>query len=120
MSRPQSLSEWAEYIAELSGNALFSQAVAFNTQEFARHLVAEGATMGDVKQVALLFVRQLRATGTKVPSGGAWDLLKMAQTDPICRQGPKMSEEEAHLLTMQYQPGSDDLDDFELEATLDA
>jgi hypothetical protein len=115
MAKPQSLSEWADYIESLSGQRLFSQAVAANTHSFARQLVAEGATMKDVEQVMLLFVRQLKATGTKVPRGaGAWDLLLMAQTD--ARQTPVMSEEEAAMLDSLHKSGPDEMDDFELEA----
>ena len=98
---------------------MFSQAVAANTQGFARGLVAEGATMADAEQIMLLFVRQLRATGTKVPGGGTWDLLNMAMTDPIARRGPTMSEEQAELLGLQHTTGPDEFDDFELEAAFD-
>jgi len=118
--KPQSLSEWAEYIQALSGEALFSQVVAANTHSFARQLVAEGATMGDVQQVMLLFVRQLRATGTKVPTDiGAWNLVEMALTDPIAKKGPTMSEEEAELLVTMSKTGPDEFDEFELEAAFD-
>lgn len=118
MAKPQSIVEWAEYIAGLSGQRLFSQAVAANTHSFARQLVAEGATMKDVEQIMLLFVGQLKATGTKVPKGtGAWDLLLMAQTD--ARRTPVMSEEEAAMLDTLHKSGPDELDDFELEASFE-
>ncbi len=119
MTRPTNLAEWVGYVGSLSGQPLFSQAVAANTQGFARGLVAEGATMADVEQIMLLFVRQLRATGTKVPGGGTWDLMNMAMIDPIARRGPTMSEEQAELLEVQYQPSTDEFDDFELEAAFD-
>ena len=120
MNGPQTLSEWAEYIGGLAGQELFSQAVAFNTQDFARQLVAEGATMQEVEQIALLFVRQLKATGTKVPgAGGAWDMLNMAQTDPVARRGATMSEGEAQTLESQHKGGTDDLDGFLLDASFD-
>jgi len=118
MSYPQSLSDWSEYIANLAGQPLFSQVVAANTQTFARGLVAEGATMGDVEQIMLLFVRQLRATGTKVPGEGTWDLLNMAMIDPVARRGPSMSEEQADLMESQVEPPTtDEFDSFLLEAS---
>jgi len=119
MTRPTNLSEWATYIEGLSGQALYSQAVAANTQSFARTLLREGATMADVEQIMLLFVRQLRATGTKVPGADTWDLPTMAMTDPIARRGPTMSEEQAELLEIQHTAGLDEFDDFELEAAFD-
>jgi|AACY02.2.fsa_nt_gi hypothetical protein len=116
MSRPQSLGEWAEYIKHLAGEPLYSQAVAANSQAFSQMLLEEGATMADVEQVMLLFVRQLRATGTKVPEGGPWDLVTMALTDPEARKGPTMSEKEAEFLATTFKSGTDDFDMFELEA----
>ena len=115
-TRPQTVTEWAQYIKGLSGQALFSQATAANSQSFARTLTQEGLTMQQVEKIMLLFVRQLRATGTKVPVGGTWDLLNMALTDPVARQGPTLSEEEAEFLAVTNESTSDELDDFELEA----
>jgi hypothetical protein len=119
--RPQSLADWSAYIETLAGAPLFSQVVAANSQEFARDLVADGLTMDDVYQVMLGFVRQLRATGTKVPgAGAAWDLVNMALTDPTARKGPTMSEADADALERAYKPsGVDDFDVFELEAAFD-
>lgn len=116
MSKPTTIGEWADYIAGLGDQALYSQAVAANSHQFARTLVAEGLTMQHVEQIMLLFVRQLRATGTKVPGGGAWDLVTMALTDPVARQGVQMSEEEAALTGTFETPQVDDFDEFELEA----
>ena len=76
--------------------------------------------MGDVEQILLLFVRQLRATGTKVPEGGPFDLINMALTDHEARKGPSMTEEEAEVLELSYQePTTDDFDTFDLEAGFD-
>lgn len=119
MSRPNSLPEWASYIRNLAGSPLWSQVVAANTHSFARTLVEEGATMGDVEQILLLFVRQLRATGTKVPEGGPFDLVTMALVDDQARKGTRFSPEEAALMESQMEaPDGDDLDTFELEAAL--
>ena len=114
--RPSNPQEWSTYIAGLSGQPLFSQVVAANTHSFARSLVAEGATMGDVEQILLLLVRQLRATGTKVPREGPFDLVTMALTDPIARRGPSMSEAKAELMADSYETLTDDVDLFLLEA----
>jgi len=120
-NRPQTLDDWAVYVRNLSGKRLFSQVVNANTQGFARELVAEGTmTMASVEKLMLLFVRQLRATGTKVPSGGGFDLVTMALTDPIARKGPTMSEEEADLLEVGYEaPPVDDMDSFLLSAAFE-
>lgn len=117
--QPQGLNEWAEYIATLAGEPLFSQAAASNSQAFSSMLLDEGYSMADVEQIMLLFVRQLRATGTKVPEGGPWDLPLMAQIDPVARRGATMTEEEAALLESQFHPSIDEFDTFELEAAAD-
>ena len=118
--RPSNLNEWAEYINGLAGRGLYSQVIAANSHEFARALVDEGMSMADVEQVMLLFVRQLRAVGMKVPdSGGPWDLVTMALTDPVAKLGPTMSEEEAELLATMQKAGTDDFDHFELEAAFE-
>jgi len=120
-NRPQTLSEWGAYIKGLSGAELRSQVVAANTIAFVRTLVAEGFSIDDMEPLMLLFVRQLRATGTGVPKGGCYDLVTMALTDPVAKQGPTMSEHLAELLEVQYEPPAvDDFDLFELEAAMDA
>lgn len=114
--RPNSLAQWATYIQGLAGRPLYSQAVAANTHTFARTLLEEGATMGDVEQVLLLFVRQLRATGTKVPGGGPFNLPLMAMMDPDARQGATYSPEEVAFLETTVKSGEDDLDAFDRTA----
>lgn len=114
MSKPTTIEEWADYIEELGDSVLYSQAVAANSHQFAKTLVAEGLTMQHVEEIMLLFVRRLRAMGIKVPGGGVWDLVNMALTDPVARRGVQMSEEEAAAVSTPSQV--DDLDDFELEA----
>ena len=120
-NRPQTLDDWSAYVRNLSGKRLFSQVVNANTQGFARELVDEGTmTMADVEKLMLIFVRQLRATGTKVPSGGGFNLVNMALTDPIARKGPTMSEEEADLPESMYEaPPVDDLDSFLMSAAFE-
>lgn len=114
--RPQSIPEWETYIKQLGGENLFSQAVAANTHTFARTLLEEGATMGDVEQVMLLFVRQLRAIGVKVPEGGPFDLVTMALVDDQARKGVTHTPEEAALQKSMEDPQDDDFATFELAA----
>jgi len=120
MNRPTNMSEWAAYINSLSGHPLYSKAVAINCHEFARTLKKERFSMGDVEQIVVLFVRQLRATGTKVPTQRApWDMVGLAQTDPIARKGPTMSAESAELMALQMEPPAvDDMDMFFIEAEM--
>jgi len=120
MSRPQNLDDWREYVSDLAGDELRSQVIAANTHGFVRSLVAEGFSIDDMEPLMLAFVQQLRATGTGVPKGGCYDLVTMALTDPIAKVGPRMSEEEAQVLALSYQPATvDDFDQFELEAAMD-
>ena len=55
-------------------------------------------------QILVLFVRQCRATGSPLPSGGMWDLDIIAMTDEIASMGVQMSEEEADELAAAYEP----------------
>lgn len=120
MSRPNNLTEWGQYVQGLAGAKLYSQTIAANTHSFARTLVEEGATMGEVEQILLQFVRQLRAIGVKVPEEGAFDLVTMALVDEVARKGVSYSPEEATLLEAQADlTGGDDFDDFELEAAFE-
>ena len=114
--RPQSIPEWETYIRQLGGENLFSQTVAANSHTFARTLLEEGATMGDVEQIMLLFVRQLRAMGVKVPEGGPFDLVTMALVDAQARKGVTYTPEEAALQKSLEDPQDDDLANFELAA----
>jgi len=120
MSRPSNAKEWSLYIGKLSGQPLYSQAVAANSHDFGRALLEEGATQDDVEADHLMFVIQCKATGTKVPFGGVYDMVNMSLTHPTARTTPVMSEEEADFLeATQKTTGSDDFDMFELEASLD-
>lgn len=114
--RPTNLTEWREYIAGLAGEDLYSQTVAANSQRFASLLIEEGASMTDVEQVLLAFVRQCKSTGTRVPNGGPFSLVTMAAVDPEASKGATMSEQEADLLEQSRETGTDDFDSFLLEA----
>lgn len=117
--RPTNLTEWQQYIRGLGADKLYSRAIAANTHTFARALVEEGATMGNVEQILLYFVRQLRAMGVKVPEGGAFDLVTMALVDTEARKGITYSPEEAALVKSLEDSEDDDLSAFELEAAFE-
>lgn len=80
MAGPQSLPEWATYVAGLEGHDLYSKLVAANSQTFAQTLLEEGMSMKDVEQVLALFVRQCQTAQVPVPFGGAFDLHQMTLT----------------------------------------
>lgn len=88
----ESLESWSDYIRTLAGRPLLSKAIACNTHAFASDLLAEGYTMADVREIMVYFARQLCAVGMKAPEGGAFDLLMISMTDPICIRTPPMSE----------------------------
>lgn len=115
MRRPMSLSEWETYIQHLTREALYDQTVAANTHTFARVLLEEGIPMGDVEQILLLFVRQLRAFGIKLPEGGPFDLVTMAMMDAQAKKGMTHSPEEValHDSLVETTQVEDDLDLFD-------
>lgn len=98
MSWPSTLPEWETYIQQLAGEDLRSKAINANTQLFANALLEEGYTLADVEQIILYFVRQLAATGQKIPEDGSYNMVEMAQRDPIAKRGMTMTEEEADAL----------------------
>lgn len=96
---PQLFSEWTAYVKSLAGMNLRSKAIAINTQKFMDLMKSkEDFTTNQVKQIILLFVRQLVATGQKIPEGGAYDLVELARLDPIARVTPIMGEFEVQQL----------------------
>ena len=92
------MSQWEQYIKSLAGQNLWSKAIAANTQTFAAGLLAEGLTMPEVRQIILLFVRQLVATGQRIPAGGAFGMQGMAEIDPVALQGATMPIEQVAQL----------------------
>ena len=90
---PQSLPEWGQYVQTLAGSALRSKAIAVNSQRFLDlYRDQDGFTTGDVRQIILYFVRQLVATGQKIPEGGAYDMVKLARLDDVARTSPILPE----------------------------
>ncbi len=114
--RPKSSTEWREYVSTLAGEDLYSQLVACNSQDFINVLLDEGATMGDLEKVLRYFVRQCRATDTRIPTGGPFDLLQMSYEDEQASQGVLMTEDAANTLAVSRTVGTDDIDSFLLDA----
>jgi len=111
MAKPKSLEEWASYIARLGGRPLWSKAISANSQAFMSEMINEGYTAEGVKEIILLFVRQLAATGQKIPDGGVYDPKEMAVLDPIAQQGATMTEVEVEELEASPpDEGRDDID----------
>lgn len=92
------LSDWAQYVVELTGDQLRSKAIAANTQRFADSLRAEGMSMDDIQIVIRLFVQQLIAMDQKIPEGGAFDLHRIARQEAQAGTVAVMTEEEAATL----------------------
>jgi len=76
---PNTLQDWQAYIDGLSGMPLWSKAVAANSQAFVDTLIEEGFGMSDVQEILTMFARQLRATGQKLPTTGAFDLVELSR-----------------------------------------
>jgi len=52
---PESTEEWAEYIAGLSGEELWSKAVAANSLTFVQDLQEEGKSAKDITDIFIMF-----------------------------------------------------------------
>ena len=65
---PQTLDEWAEYIGNLSGEELWSKAIAANTLEFVQALQEEGFAGTEIAQILYLMGRQFMETDQLMPS----------------------------------------------------
>lgn len=68
-SRPETLADWAAYIATLDGERLVSKARAANTYDFAARLLDEGLTMDEAETVYVLFARQIARCDVRVGLG---------------------------------------------------
>lgn len=79
----KTLHDWEVYIRQLAGPALRSKAIAANTQTFVDALRSDGTPMSEVAQVIRLFVLQMATTGEMIPMGGVYDLVGIAETDPM-------------------------------------
>lgn len=115
--RPNTIEEWKYYIGDLAGAALRSQTVAVNSHSFSRLHLDEGGTMEDLEQIVMMFGRQCKATGVQLPEGGPFDLITMLLVDEVPVE--ELSVEEARFLEVQPPVGTDDFDDFMLEAAFE-
>jgi len=102
---PQTLPEWEQYVQTLAGRALRSKAIAVNSQKFLDMMrTQEGFSVSDVRAIITLFVRQLVATGQKIPEGGAYNLVLLARTDDVARNIPVRSELEVQAMLAKLVP----------------
>ncbi|MBQ73279.1 MAG: hypothetical protein CMJ67_10285 [Planctomycetaceae bacterium] len=66
---PVTVEEWGQYISNLSGAKLFSQAIAANTLNFVGMLQSEGFSSDEVTDVLLMFAMRFRDTKLDMPNG---------------------------------------------------
>jgi hypothetical protein len=87
-SRPESLGEWADYIATLDGARLASKARAANTIDFAARLQQDGLTQDEVETLYILLARQAARCAVRVGEG-LYDFAELAaRTPPIAMELP--------------------------------
>ena len=81
---PQSLEEWKQYVAGMTGPQLLEQALAANTPGFVRILLdEEGYEASEITAVLRMFAEALDAEGQTVPSrseGAYLDLASLLDT----------------------------------------
>lgn len=65
---PQTLEEWADYIAGLTGEALWAKGVAANTLPFVIDLQEGGISGSEITDIFLLFALQFQQDGQAVPT----------------------------------------------------
>lgn len=69
MNKPTTIEEWASYIGTLTGDTLYSKALAANTVPFVRRMEEEGYSAGEIEQVLTMFAEQFEHSGQQPPSG---------------------------------------------------
>ena len=65
---PQTVEEWADYVAGLHGEELWSVAVNANTIQFVMELQEEGYDPSEITDILLLFALQFGRDGQAVPT----------------------------------------------------
>jgi hypothetical protein len=70
---PVTVEEWGQYIANLKGATLYSQAAAANTQPFVNMLSEEGFSSDEITDVLLLFALQCQRDPEITPPNGLPD-----------------------------------------------
>lgn len=81
-ANPQTLDEWAEHIAGLSGADLSSKAAAANQIAFVRDLREEGYAPAEVETIFVLLAKQLVRAGQPLPDAGYTSYRRLAQREP--------------------------------------
>lgn len=93
--RPQSLDQWASYIAGLSGDDLRSKARAANNIDFVEELLGEGYSPDEVETVFVLLAKHLDRSDQMLPDAGLYSYRRMAkQTPPVAIELPEAHEGE--------------------------
>lgn len=108
--KPEELDEWETYISQLAGLELQVQTDTANSQTFISMMAEEGRDVAWCRQILMLFVRQCKAVGCRLPAGGMYNLDIIASMDEIASMGVQMSEEEADALASSYTPIDDGLE----------
>ena len=80
---PVSISEWEQYIDDLDRGELRNQTINVNSYPFVQSLRGESFTMDEVQQVVRLFTRRMVQLEVPLPEGGAFDLVEIAEKDPL-------------------------------------
>jgi len=115
--RPETLDEWKAYIDQLAGDQLRNKTIQANRQPFVDTLLEEGLSMSDIEQVFVFLVGQMKAVGMKIPEGGAFDLIEIA--DMKCSDILPLSEEAIERLeSHQMVDLPDHIDKFTEDADL--
>ena len=109
--RPESLDEWKAYIGKLAGENLRSKTIGCNRQAFVSLMLADGYSMAGIRQIMVALVKQMKTVGMLVPSGGAFNLVGMAEVE---LQDVKPLPEDEVFLMEADQPvdPSDNIDSF--------
>lgn len=81
-ARPETLQDWAAYVATLDGERLVSKARAANTVAFTRTLGDEGLTPDEIETVLGLFARQAARRGVRIGDAGLFDFDALAKRAP--------------------------------------
>lgn len=84
IARPETLADWAGYVATLDGAALVSKARAANSIAFTTRLGEDGLSSDEIETVLILFARQVARRGVHVGGDGLFDLRDLAQRTPPC------------------------------------
>lgn len=81
-TRPETLEQWAHYIAGLSGADLRSKARAVNRIDFVEELLDDGYSPDDVETLFVLLAQHLERTGEMLPDSGLYSYRRMAKQSP--------------------------------------